>query len=188
MARRPENVALRHQVEVLMRTKRRPALRSGDRLLSIALSRSWTAWRTHLVIVQPETVMRWHRDSWRRCWRWRSHPERRGRPRIDPGIVAEIRRMTDENPRWGHMRVLGELHKLGVRVSLQTVRRCRKDVSRNPSPGWRTFLENHRPEIWASGFFTVHTLWFQTLYVFFLIAHDRRTVVHVNVTQHPTAT
>ncbi len=95
--------------------------------------------------------------------------------------------MTEENPRWGHMRVLGELRKLGFRVSLQTVRRYRKDVPRDPSPGWRTFLENHRTEIWAADLFAVHTLRFQTLYVFFFIAHDRRTVVHVNVTARPTA-
>jgi putative transposase len=183
-----ENIALRHQVEVLTRTRRRPALRFGDRLLWMSLSRSWTAWRTHLVIVRPDTVVRWHHAGWRRYWRWRSRTERRGRPRIDAAIAAEIRRMTEENPRWGHMRVLGELRKLGFRVSLQTVRRYRKDVPRNPSPGWRTFFENHRPEIWASDFFTVHTVWFQTLYVFFLIAHERRSVVHVNVTAHPTAT
>ena len=95
--------------------------------------------------------------------------------------------MTRENPRWGHMRVLGELRNLGFHVSLQTVRRYRRDFPRDPSSAWRTFLENHRPEIWASDFFTVHTLWFQTLYVFFFIAHDRRTVMHLNITAHLNA-
>ncbi len=95
--------------------------------------------------------------------------------------------MTAENPRWGHMRVRGELRKLGISVSLQTVRRYRKDLPRDPSSSWRTFLENHRPSIWAADFFTVHTLSFQTLYVFFVIGHDRRTVMHVNVTRHPQA-
>ena len=85
------------------------------------------------------------------------------------------------------MRVLGELRKLGFHVSLQTVRRYHRDCPRDPSSAWRTFLENHRPEIWASDFFTVHTLWFQTLYVFFFIAHDRRTVMHMNATAHPNA-
>ena len=182
-----ENIALRHQIEVLTRTKRRPPLQLGDRVLWMSLSRSWTAWRTHLAVVQPDTVVRWHRAGWRRYWSWRSRPERRGRPRIDSAIVAEIRRMTEENPRWGHMRVFGELRKLGFHVSLQTVRRYRKDIPRSPSPGWKTFIENHRSEIWASDFFTVHTLWFRTLYVFFFIAHDRRTVMHVNVTRHPTS-
>ena len=182
-----ENIALRHQVDVLTRTRRHPALLLGDRLLWLSLSRTWPAWRKHLVIVQPDTVVRWHRAGWRRYWRWRSRPGRRGRPRIDPAIAVKIQRMTEENPRWGHMRVLGELRKLGFRVSLQTVRRYRKDVPRDPSPGWRTFLENHRTELWAADLFAVHTLWFQTLYVLFFIAHDRRTVVHVNVTAHPTA-
>ena len=182
-----ENIALRHQLEVLTRARRRPALQPGDRLLWSLLSRVWPAWRQHLVIVQPDTVVRWHRAGWRRYWKWRSRAPRRGRPRIDAEIAAEIRRMTTENPRWGHMRVLGELRKLDFRVSLQTVRRYRKDVPRDPPSRWRTFLENHRPEIWASDFFTVHTLWFQTLYVFFFIAHDRRTVMHFNVTELPSA-
>ena len=183
-----ENIALRHQIEVLTRNRRRPQLQPADRLLWSSLSRMWPSWRRHIVIVQPDTVVRWHRTVWRRYWRWKSRGGRRGRPRIEPELAELIRRMTQENPRWGHMRVLGELRKLGFRVSLLTVRRYRKDVPRDPLSSWRTFLENHRPEIWASDFFTVHTLWFHTLYVFFFVAHDRRTVMHVNVTAHPTAT
>ena len=95
--------------------------------------------------------------------------------------------MTRENPRWGHMRVLGELRKLGFRVSLQTVRRYRRDVPRPSSQSWRTFLTNHRPQLWACDFFTVQTLTFQTLFVFFFIAHERRPLVHFNVTAHPRA-
>ena len=182
-----ENIALRHQLEVLTRTRRRPSLRPADRLLWSWLSRVWPSWRQHIVIVRPDTVVRWHRSAWRRYWTWKSRHRRPGRPRIDSEVAAAIRLMTTENPRWGHMRVLGELRKLGFHVSLQTVRRYRKDVPRDPSGSWCTFLRNHRPEIWASDFFTVHTLWFQTLYVFFFVAHDRRTVVHVNVTAHPTA-
>ena len=102
-------------------------------------------------------------------------------------MAALIRRMTRENPRWGHMRVLGELRKLGYSVSVQTVRRYRKDVTRDPASSWQTFLTNYRPQIWASDFFTVHTLGFQTLYVFFFIAHERRTVMHVNITASPRA-
>jgi len=170
-----------------MRTRRRPPLRPEDRLLWSLLAHTWPNWRHHLVIVKPDTVVRWHRSAWRRYWTWRSRGPKRGRPRIAAEVVAAIRQMTTENPRWGHMRVLGELRKIGFRVSLQTVRRYRKDVPRAPSSSWRTFLDNHRAEIWASDFFAVHTLWFQTLYVFFFIAHDRRTVMHVNVTAHPTA-
>ena len=170
-----ENIALRHQLEVLSRG--RPRLQPADRLLWSWLSRTWPNWRPHLVLVQPDTVVRWHRTAWRHYWRWKSRGGKPGRPRIDAEIVELIRQMTQENPRWGHMRVLGELRKLGFKVSLQTVRRYRKDFPRDPSSTWRTFLANHRPQIWASDFLTVHTLTFQTLYVFFFIAHDRRTVV-----------
>ena len=180
-----ENIALRHQVEVLARGRPRPHVCPADRLLWSSLFRLWPSWRRHLVIVQPDTVVRWHRIAWRRYWTWKSRGGRRGRPPIDPELAGLIRRMTRENPRWGHMRVLGELRKFGYSVSLQTVRRYRSDVPRDPSSSWRTFLTNHRPGIWASDFFTVHTLWFQTLYVFFFIAHDRRAVMHVNVTAHP---
>ena len=159
-----ENIALRHQLEVLTRTRKRPALHLADRLLWSWLARVWPSWRRHIVIVRPDTVVRWHRSVRRRYWTWKSRRRRPGRPRIDSEIAATIRLMTTENPRWGHMRVLGELRKLGFHVSLQTVRRYRKDVPRDPSSSWRTFLEIHRPEIWASDFFTVHTLWFQTLY------------------------
>jgi hypothetical protein len=182
-----ENIALRHQLEVLTRTRRRPPLRPEDRLLWSLLSRAWPNWRQHLVIVQPDTVVRWHRSAWRRYWSWKSRQRRPGRPRIDSEVAAAIRLMSAENPRWGHTRVLGELRKLGLLVSLQTMRRYRKDVPCDPSGSWGTFLRNHSPEIWASDFFAVHTLWFQTLYVLFFIAHDRRTVMHVNVTAHPTA-
>ena len=182
-----ENIAVRHQVEVLMRSRRRPDLRPADRLLWSWLSRTWPDWRRHVVIVQPDTVVRWRRTAWRRYWRWKSRDGNRGRPRFEAELAALIRRMTRENPRWGHMRVLGELRKLGYGVSLQTVRRYRKDVRRDAGSSWRTFLQNHRPQIWAADFFTVHTLGFQTLYVFFFIAHERRTVTHRHVTAHPTA-
>ena len=94
--------------------------------------------------------------------------------------------MTRENPRWGHMRVLGELRKLGFQISLQTVRRYRGEVPRLPSPSWRTFLTNHRLQLWACDFFTVQAVTFRTLFVFFIIAHERRPLVHLNVTPHPT--
>jgi transposase InsO family protein len=182
-----ENLALRHQLRVLTRNSSRPTLQPADRLLWSWLSRLWPEWRRHIVIVRPDTVLRWHRFAWRRYWSWRSRGRRPGRPRIDPELAELIRRMTRENPRWSHMRVLGELRKLGFRVSLQTVRRYRRDVPRDPWQSWRTFLTNHRPQIWASDFFTVQTLMFQTLYVFFFIAHGRRPIVHFNVTDHPKA-
>ena len=99
-----ENIALRHQIEVLTRNRRRPQLQPADRLLWSSLSRMWPSWRRHIVIVQPDTVVRWHRTVWRRYWRWKSRGGRRGSPRIEPELAELIRRMTQENPRWGHMR------------------------------------------------------------------------------------
>ena len=125
-----ENIALRHHIEVLTRNRRRPQLQPADRLLWSSLSRMWPSWRRHIVIVQPDTVVRWHRTVWRRYWRWKSRGGRRGRPRIEPELAELIRRMTQENPRWGHMRVLGELHKLGFRVSLLAVRSLSERTSR----------------------------------------------------------
>ena len=96
-----ENIALRHQIEVLTRNRRRPQLQPADRLLWSSLSRMWPSWRRHIVIVQPDTVVRWHRTVWRRYWRWKSRGGRRGRPRIEPELAELIGRMTQENPRWG---------------------------------------------------------------------------------------
>ena len=169
-----ENLALRHQIEVLTRNRSRPRLRGGDRLLWSWLSRIWFGWRRPIVIVQPDTVVRWHRSGWRRYWSWRGgRRSRPGRPVIDPELQTLIRRMTRENPRWGHLRVLGELRKLGFQVSLQTVRRYRDAVPRPSSPSWHSFLSNHRPQLWACDFFTVQTVTFRTLFVFFIIAHER---------------
>jgi hypothetical protein len=182
-----ENAALRHQLEVLAGSRKRAPLRptacSGH-----GSPASGRAGGRHLVIVQPETVLRWHRIAWRRYWTWKSKARRPGRPRIDDELAELIRQMSEENPRWGHMRVLGELRKLGFRVSLQTVRRYRQGVRREPEPSmrWRTFLLNHRTQLWAADFFTVQTLTMRTLYVFF-ISHGRREVVHLGVTAHPTA-
>ncbi len=182
-----ENLALRQQVAVLSRQQRRPRRRRADRLFWCVLSRLWSPWRTALVFVQPDTVVRWHRSAWRWYWTWRSRP-RGGRPRLPPEVRELIRRIARENPRWGAVRIQGELRKLGYHVSARSVRRYRRARHRRPpSQSWRTFLRNHAPHIWAADFLTVQTLTFRTLYVFFFITHARRRLVHLNVTAHPTA-
>lgn len=113
-----ENIALRHQMEILTRTRRRSALQPAGRPLWSSLARVWPDWRCHVVIVHPDTVACWHRTAWRRYWKWRSRGPRPGRPRIDAAVAALIRQITRENPRWGHMCALGELRKLGFHVSL----------------------------------------------------------------------
>ncbi|HET8644354.1 MAG TPA: integrase core domain-containing protein, partial [Vicinamibacteria bacterium] len=183
-----ENLVLRQQLAVLTRpTRKRPRLRRGDKLFWMLARRLWRPWRQHLVIVRPETVLRWHRQGWRLFWRWRSRP-RLGRPRLsaeDRGLVAAIAR---DNPRWGSERIRGELLKLGIRVSKRSVQRSRRRGPAHP-PGqtWRTFLANHARAIWAADLCTVQTLMFKTLYVLVVIAHGRRELVHVAVTAHPAA-
>lgn len=184
-----ENLALRQQLAVLSRRRRRPRLKPADRLFWSWVSRVWSGWKCSLILVQPETVVRWQRTAWRRYWSWRSRRSRGpGRPRVPRKVKELIQRLARENPPWGAMRIVGELRKLGYDVSTPTVRRYRREARRRPpSQSWRTFLKNHAPHIWASDFFTVQTLTFKTLYVFFFVSHFRRRLVHLNVTAHPTA-
>ena len=156
-------------------------------MLWVLARRLCPAWRRHLAFVTPETVIRWHRAGWRLVWRWRSRPQS-GRPRLSAEVRDLIATMSRENPLWGTERLRGELLKLGIAVSNRSIRRYRgRRPVRPPSQTWRTFLANHRPQIWAADLFTVPTLTFQTLYVLVLIAHDRRQLIHINVTAHPTA-
>jgi transposase InsO family protein len=183
-----ENLVLRQQLAVCARRSTRPRLRNEDRVFWSVVSRTWRPWRTHLRLVQPETVIRWHRTAWRRYWTWRSGGRRPGRPRISAELRDLIRRIARENRRWGAMRIVGELRALGYTVSPRTVRRYRSQALRRPpSQSWRTFLKNHAAGIWAADLFTVQTLALRTLYVVVFIAHERRRIVHVNVTRHPTA-
>ncbi len=180
-----ENLALRQQLAVLKHRHPRPRLTDADRLFWVVLSRIGSGWRESLHIVQPETVVRWHRQSFRYYWRWKSR--RRGRPRIDPDIQHLIRRMCRANPLWGAPRVHGELLKLGIEVSEATVSKYMIKRREPPSQAWRTFLENHAKEIVALDFFTVPTVTFRILFVLIILSHDRRRILHVNVTEHPTA-
>jgi transposase InsO family protein len=180
-----ENLVLRHQLAVLERRGRRPALRDADRRLWSLIAHEWHGWRDHVHIVQPATVVRWHRTAWRRYWSWRSRGGRPGRPRIAIEARAALTQIVQQNPRWGVQRIVGELRALGFAVSATTVRRYRARIPRPPSPTWRTFLRLHAGEIWAADFFTVQTLTFKTVYVFLVISHDRRRLVYWNVTAHP---
>jgi putative transposase len=183
-----ENLVLRQQLAVYARKRRRPLLRHEDRLFWSLIARTWTPWRSRLHLVQPDTVVRWHRTAWRRYWRWRSHGRQPGRPRLDVEVRELIIRLVRENPRWGAVRIVGELRALGFEVSPRTVRRYRDEVRRRPpSQSWRTFLRNHAPQIWAVDLFTVQTITMRTLYAVVFISHGRRRIEHVNVTQHPAA-
>ena len=183
-----ENLALRHQIGVLQRSARkRSKLTPLDRLLWAWLSRIWTDWRSALAIVQPETVIAWHRRRFRLFWAWRIRRGQPGRPTLPREVRDLIRRMCRENPTWGAPRIHGELLKLGIDIGETSVSKYMVRCRNPPSQTWRTFLDNHLQQLVSIDFFTVPTIRFQVLYVFLVLAHDRRRILHFNVTAHPTA-
>jgi transposase InsO family protein len=183
-----ENVALRHQLVALQRSVGRPRLRRRDRIFWVGLSRLWAGWRSSLVIVQPATVLAWHRQAFLLYWRWKSQRCPAGRPPIDLKIRTLIRRMARENPTWGRRRIQAELRFLGYEVAGLTVAKYMRRPSPRPSSSWRTFLAAHRGDIVAVDFFVVPTLTFRLLFGFVILRHDRRDLLHIGVTDHPTAT
>lgn len=183
-----EILALRHQLLILQRSNRGHTLRlsCADRVLWVWLSWLWTGWRTALVIVKPETVIGWHRRGFRLYWSWKSR-HRQGRPSVSSEVRDLIRRMSLANPRWGAPRIHGELLKLGIQVAQTTVAKYMVRYREPPSQNWRTFLRNHVKNLVAAGFFVVPIISFRLLFVFVILAHDRRRPVHFAVTAHPTA-
>lgn len=143
----------------------------------------WPPWREALDIVQPETVIRWHRKGFR--WLWTRKCAKHGRPPVDPKIKALIRQMCRANPLWGAPRIHGKLVKLGIDVSEATVSRYMIRYPRPPSQTWRTFLKNHAGDFLAVDFFTVPTASFRVLFVLVILSHDRRKILHTNVTGEP---
>jgi putative transposase len=183
-----EVLALRQQVAVLKRKRPRPPLRWSDRLFWTLLRRFWSGWKDALAIVQPDTVVAWHRVGFRLYWRWKSRP-RQSRPRITAEIRDLIRRLAVDNAGWGAPKIHGELLKLGFEVSERTVARYLRRLRRrgDPKGNWLAFLRNHREAIVALDFLTVPTTTFRLLYCLFVIEHGRRRILHFNVTAHPTA-
>jgi transposase InsO family protein len=182
-----EILALRHQLQVLERTRpARVRLTRSDRVLWVWLSRMWHGWRTSLVIVKPETVIAWHRRGFRLFWSWKSRRPF-GRPPVHLELRDLIRTMSEANPFWGAPRIHGELLKLGFAVSQATVAKYMMRTRRPPSQTWRTFLANHMGQIVAADFFVVPTASFRLLFVLVMVAHERRRIVHVAATAHPTA-
>jgi hypothetical protein len=183
-----ENAALRHQLGVLRRSVKRPRLTDADRRFWIVLVRVLPRWRECLLIVKPDTVLRWHRRGWRAYWRWKSRTRRIGRPAIGWTLVRLIHRLSRENPTWGPARIRNELLLLGHDIGESTVWRY---MARRRQPGggqgWMTFLRNHMRVTAACDFFVVPSAAFRNLFVFVVLSHDRRLIRHVAVTTHPTA-
>ncbi len=181
-----EIVTLRHQLALYRRSTRRPRVRPGYRILWAWLARHWGRWREVLVFVQPRTVIAWQRRRFREHWARRSR-RKPGRPAVSKELRALVRDISVANPHWGSPRILGELRKLGISVAKSTVEKYRVRPRRPASPTWQAFLTNHLSEIVAMDFFTVPTVSFRVLFVLIVLAHDRRRVLHFNVTAHPTA-
>src|SRR5713226_5005680 len=182
-----ENAALRHQLIVLRRkVKGRAHLTNNNRWFFILMYRWFPSILEVLVIIRPETLVHWHRAGFRRYWRWKSRSPG-GRPQIGTDLRALIRRMSVENPLWGAPRIHGELLKLGFEVAQSSVAEYMVKRRGPPSQGWRTFLRSHGPSIAAMDLFVVPTIGFKLLYAFVIVRLDRRDLVWINVTAHPTA-
>src|SRR5215471_15792664 len=185
-----ENLALRQQLVVLKRKHPRPRLTAMDKFFWVLLQRFWSGWKEAVSIVSPDTVVRWHRAGFMLYWRAISRARRLiGRKRISKEVRDLIFRMVAKNPTWGAPRIHGELRMLGFDVSERTISRWMYRAPRDPEPAkrWLTFLRNHREAIAAMDFFTVPTITFGVLYCLFVIRHDRRRILHINVTRHPTS-
>ena len=182
-----ENLLLRHQLSIAMRqAPPRRRLRGRDRALLVLTTRLWPSLLDAVQVVQPETVLRWHRAGFRAFWRWKSR-KRAGRPRIDRGLRDLIRRMSMENPLWGASRIHGELLMLGFEVAQSTVSKYMVRPSKPPSQSWKTFLRNHAEAIAAIDMCVVPTLTFERLFAFLVLGHGRRQLLWFEVTRHPTA-
>jgi putative transposase len=182
-----EHLALRHQLAVYKQTVDRPRLRWTDRVLWAWLSQLWPGWRDALAFVQPRTVIVWQRQRVRDHWRRLSQRGQPGRPAIPKEVRQLIRDMWQANPTWGSPRIVGELRKVGIKVTKSTVEKYRMRLSKPPSPTWKTFLTNHVQDLVALDFFVVPTVACKVLFVLLILAHERRRVVRFNVTEHPTA-
>jgi putative transposase len=184
-----ENAALRLQLAAFQRKRKQPVLTTLDRVFWITLRRLWSGWRRPLLYVQADTVARWQRERFRRFWARRSKPH--GRRRGRPATTVEIRRLIEQmvvaNPLWRAPRIHGELKMLGIAISERTVSRILRGLRRPPTQTWKTFLHNHLGQLVSIDFFTVPTVTLKVLFVFIVLEHRRREVLHFNVTEHPTA-
>ena len=180
-----ENALLRQQLVVLRRQVKRPQLTNGDRIRLVLLARVTRYWQYALHIVQPDTLLRWHRDLFRLYWRRKSRKRKR-KPRIPQETIDLIKQMAAESRLWGAERIRGELLKLGIKVSKPTVQHYLPNRRRTSSQTWATFLKNHASDIWACDFTVVHDLLFRPLYIFIILELKTRRIIHAAVSRNPT--
>jgi putative transposase len=185
-----ENALLRKQLEVVCRQIRRPQLRRTDRAVLVLLARLTPRWRQAVLLVQPETILRWHRQGFKLLG-WHRSKRGRRRPRMSGETIALIERMARHNRLWGAERIRGELLKLGIHVAKRTIQKYVQHIRgprpRARGPSWATFLRHHGHEIWACDFLQAYDLLFRPIFAFFVIELSARRVVHVAVTRSPSS-
>jgi len=182
-----ENAFLRQQLIILRRQVKRAACTKTDRMLLLLLARTVRSWKQALFIIQPETLLRWHRQGFRLYWKYTSRAVV-AKPKIAAETVALIKEMARENRLWGAERIRGELLKLGIRVCKRTIQKYMRHarIPRQRGQNWGTFLQNHAKDIWVCDFLQVTDLFFRSLFAFFIIELKSRRVIHVGVTRSPT--
>jgi putative transposase len=182
-----ENAFLRQQLIILRRQVKRPACTKTDRMLLVLLARIVRSWKQALVIVQPETLLRWHRQGFKLYWKYKSKAASYT-PKLSAETVALIKEMARDNRLWGAERIRGELLKLGIRVCKRTIQKYMKHARtpRRAGQHWATFLQNHAKDIWACDFLQITDLSFRSLFAFFILEMHSWRVIHVGVTRSPT--
>jgi putative transposase len=183
-----ENALLRKQLEVACRRIARPRLTRVDRVMLVCLARLAPTWRSATLLVEPATILRWHRQGFQLFWRWKSE-RTAAPPRIAADTIALIKQMATNNRLWGAERIRGELLKLDIRVAKRTIQKYMRRVAgpRPPGQRWATFLRTHAHETWACDFLQTYDLLFRPIFAFFVIAIASRRVVHVGVTRSPSS-
>jgi putative transposase len=182
-----ENALLRQQLIILRRQVKRPTCTRTERIRLVLLARGVRHWKQVLFIVQPDTLLGWHRQAFRWFWRRQRSKAASRKPKIAAETITLIKTMALNNRLWGAERIRGELLKLGIHVSKRTIQKyMRQPRVRPSSQTWSTFLHNHAHEIWACDFLPVTDLFFRSLFAFFMIELQRRKVIHIAVTRHPT--
>ena len=181
-------LALRQQLNVYKRKSKKPQLRNRDRLFWVLLSKIWRDWTSELILVRPETVIRWRNRRFLEFWRRKSQG-RPGRPAIPNEHIDFIRRISSDHPDYGEDRIALELEvKFGIRHACSTVRRymVKRPMGPTDSQAWKSFLKNQAKAMWSCDFFVQHTVAFQVLYVFVVMEIASRKVIHFHATDHPT--
>lgn len=182
-----ENALLRKQLIILNRQVKKPYFTPLDRFFLVLLVSKIANWKQALLILKPDTLLRWHREGFRLFWKLKSKPNKNSQPKISQETIDLIKEMAANNPLWGAERIRGELLKLNIKVAKRTIQRYLRHTRPIPpsNQNWHTFLKNHSKDVWSCDFVTVTDAFFGQLYAFFILQHSSRRIIHFGVTRHP---